>query len=211
MPWLETGINTVYEARPGQDLKTVTQENLDAGATPPTFPPNSFNREFTTVDGKGVARYSYYEGNLKDSYVIRASMSTEPIATHPMFQEGGKYVISAGEWTNYKKWQQDPTSTSWKPDSATTNFKRYYAFIEKGIEYFLNGTVEAQITEIINGQPNIKQLGRIDAPPRAPSLPNSRNWMIVGVDAERIGDTDWRQTVTYRASMDNGWNKEIYT
>jgi len=210
MPWVETGETTQYEARPGQNLLTKQMENLDSGSSPPGWPANSFNREVSTADGKTTARYSVYENTPSEQYVIRGSMSQEPIATHPMFHKGDS-KIEAAEWKKYRKWQADPSSTTWRPDGsdASAAFKKFYSFIERGTEYFLNGTCEIQITEVINGTPSIRQLGRIDAPPSAPSLPNGRDWLIVGVDAEKIGD-QWRQTVTYRASMDFGWDNELY-
>jgi hypothetical protein len=210
MPWVETAETTQYEAKPGQDLITKQLENLDSNVSPPQWPPKAFNKEFTISDGKATARHSVYQGNNADQYIIRGSMSQEPIATHPMFHKGDS-KIEAEEWKKYRKWQADPDSTTWRPDGgdASANFKKFFAFIERGTEYFLNGTCEIQITEMVTGTPSIRALGRIDSPPRAPALPNGRTWLIVGVDAEKIGD-EWRQTTTYRASMDFGWDEQLY-
>jgi hypothetical protein len=210
MPWIETARTEQPESKPGFDLITVTQENLDAGAQQPQWPLGAFNREFTQADGKAIARHSVYT-KKQPSYTIRGSMSQEPLATHPMFQKGAD-KIEQDEWGKYKKWQSDPTSVDWTPDGpkASASFKKYWSFVERGIEYFLNGTVEMQITEIVSSQPSIRQLGRRDTPPNAPSLPNGRDWLVVGVDADNLGVGEWRQTTTYRASMDDGWDQGIY-
>ncbi len=204
-----------YEARPGQDMVTEVRESLEVGQTP-VWRTGSFNRELSESDGKAIARESFYQqrANNDTSYVIRGAVSQEPIATHPMFQTGA-FKIDQAEWRNYRKWQADPGSVSWSPDNASSAFKKFYELVERGVESFLAGTVEVQITEVQPNQPRMRDIGRIEAPPNAPILANGRNWIVVGLDADRLfaeqGRIEWRVVTTYRASAAGGWNRDIYT
>ncbi len=216
MAWTLASRTVQYEAKPGQDMVTEIKESLVPGVQP-VWRNGSFNREFSENDGKYSARESYYlqanRGN-EASYIIRGAVSQEPIATHPMFANGA-FKIEQAEWKKYRQWQADPQSGEWSPETASASFKRFYEFVERGVESFLAGTVEIQITEIQLNQPRMRDLGRLEAPPNAPILANGRNWIVVGIDADRLhgeqGRVEWRVVTTYRASAAGGWDRTIYS
>jgi len=182
----------------------------------PDAPGGAKNIQKTHEDGKFVLRYTLLTGSAEATYTITGSVSQEPIGTHPMFGSDGSYSIDADEWKNWKLWEADPKDpelNGWKPDcdDASEGMKKYYAYRNRGVDDYLLGTVTMRVTEEGQSQPTLDGLGRIQSPAGAPSLPDGRNWLLVGVDAERVGTSTWKVTREYRASGAGGWDAEIYS
>lgn len=181
----------------------------------PGAPENARNIQKTHEDGKFVLRYTVLTATGEATYTINGSCSQEPLATHPMFGSSGDYSIDANEWKKWKLWDSDPKDpdlNGWKPDSddASDGMKKYYAYRNRGVDDYLLGTVTMRVTEEGQAEPNLSGLGRIATPPSAPSLPDNRNWLLVGIDGERVGNDRWKVTREYRASGAGGWDPVIY-
>ena len=182
----------------------------------PSAPGNAKNIQKTHEDGKFVLRYTLLTGSAEATYTISGSTSQEPIGTHPMFGSDGSYSIEDDEWKKWKLWEADPKDpelSGWKPDSddASDGMKKYYAYRNRGVDDYLLGTVTMRVAEEGQSQPSLDGLGRIQTPSGAPSLPDERNWLLVGIDAERVGTSSWKVTREYRASGAGGWDPEIYS
>lgn len=182
----------------------------------PDVPGGAKNIQKTHEDGKFVLRYTLLTGSADATYTISGSTSQESIGTHPMFGPDGNYTIEADEWKKWKLWEADPKDPElggWKPDSddASEGMKKYYAYRNRGVDDYLLGTVTMRVAEEGQSQPSLSGLGRIQTPAGAPSLPDNRNWLLVGIDAERVGTSTWKVTREYRASGAGGWDPEIYS
>ena len=193
-----------------------TSYTVESFAGYPDAPGSAKNIQKTHEDGKFVLRYTILTGSVDATYTITGSTSQEPIGTHPMFGPDGDYTIEADEWKKWKLWEADPKDPDldgWKPDSddASDGMKKYYAYRNRGVDDYLLGTVTMRVTEEGQSQPNLDGIGRIETPPGAPGLPDNRNWLLVGIDAERVGTSSWKVTREYRASGAGGWDPEIYS
>ncbi len=193
-----------------------TSYTVESFLSYPDVPGGAKNIQKTHEDGKFVLRYTLLTGSAEATYTISGSVSQEPIATHPMFGPDGSYSIEDDEWKNWKLWETDPHDpelSGWKPcgDDASEGMKKYYAYRNRGVDDYLLGTVTMRVAEEGQSQPNLGGLGRIQTPPGAPSLPDNRNWLLVGIDAERVGTSSWKVTREYRASGAGGWDAEIYS
>jgi hypothetical protein len=181
----------------------------------PDIPNGAKNIQRSHEDGKYVSRYTLLTGGADATYTITGGVSQEPIGTHPMFGSDGGYGIEDDEWKKWKLWETDPRDpdlAGWKPDGddASTGMKKYYAYRNRGIDDYLLGTVTMRVSQEGQSGPDLGGIGRIQSPPGAPSLPDGRNWLLVGVDAERVGSSTWKVTREYRASGAGGWDREIY-
>lgn len=179
-------------------------------------PGGAKNIQKTLEDGKYVVRYTIVTGGADATYTITGGVSQEPIGTHPMFGSQGGYSIGEDEWKKWRIWESDPKDpelAGWKPDGsdASSGMKRYYALRNRGVDDYLLGTVTMRVSQEGQSGPDLGGIGRIQSPSGAPALPDSRNWLLVGVDAERVGSASWKVTREYRASGAGGWDPEIYS
>ena len=193
-----------------------TSYTVESFQSYPSAPGGAKNIQKTHEDGKFVLRYTLLTGTASATYTITGSTSQEPIGTHPMFGSDGSYSIDDDEWKKWKLWEADPKDpelSGWKPDSddASDGMKKYYAYRNRGVDDYLLGTVTMRVAEEGQNQPSLDGLGRIQTPAGAPSLPDQRNWLLVGIDAERVGTSSWKVTKEYRASGAGGWDPEIYS
>ena len=199
---------------PEGDEQTITVESFGDV----TAPSGAKDIVQTYEDGKNVLRYTILISGSSATYQITGSTSQEPLATHPMFRADGDYPIDADEWKKWKIWDADPHDVDlagWKPDDDSTSdgMKKYYAYRNRGIEDFLLGTVTMRVTTEEDNSPSLENLGRIDSPANAPSLEDNKNWLCVGIDAERtaFGQALWKVSRDYRASAAGGWDPDIYS
>lgn len=195
------------------DEQTVIVESFIDMPQPPS---GAKEIQQTHEDGKYVLRYTFVVDNSPTTYTITGAMSQEPLATHPMFQQSGDYAVTADEWKKWKLWDADPHDialTGWTPDGTgvSDGMKKYYAYRNRGIDDFLLGTVTMRVVQSNQTEPSLSNLGRIETPPYAPYLENGRNWLLVGIDGERIGPSYWKVTREYRASAAGGWDQDIYS
>jgi hypothetical protein len=110
----------------------------------------------------------------------------------------------------------DADLAGWKPNGsdASEGMKKYYAYRNRGVDDYLLGSVTMRVTNTENGSPSLANLGRIVTPQYAPTLPDRRNWLLVGIDAEEqisSNGTAFKVTREYRASGAGGWEPEIYS
>lgn len=206
----EVTVSENYRVADGENVKTVTAESFTGWPSPPA---GARDIQRSLEDGKYTLRYTIQDGQgQQDTYTLSASVSQEPLATHPVFKD-----IADDEWKKFKAWEKDPgdeTLGGWTPDgqSAGELMRKYTRYRNKGVEDYLLGTVTMRVAQEDQGSPNLNNLGRIASPPYAPSLPNGRNWLLVGIDAERTGPSGrWRVTREYRASGQGGWDQELYS
>ena len=214
--WYHVSVVTKYDEREGQDHVTDTWEMLSPTEPSPKSPKTgAFDRTFSYAECKATYSESYYTGNSdpNDGVTCRGTTSQEPLETHPKWQSGGDEEIKADEWAKYKKWQDDPTSTTWTPDTSTAEFKKFWKLKERGIDYFLCPNLDVQVTSIEGSKPSLTNLGRIESlpSPRAMTLKTPRNWLLVGIDYEQLETNSYRLTKTYRASYGGGWDAELYS
>lgn len=196
------------------DQTTYTVESFVGYPVPPS---GAQDIQKSLEDGKYTLRYTIKgTGTSADPvYTISGSVSQEPLATHALFRTGSLQIADT-EWKKWKQWESDPSNSElagWKPDgeSASAGMKKYYAYRNRGVEDYLLGSVTMRVSEENQGQPNLANLGRLSKPSHAPALPDSRDWLLVGIDAERVGTGRWKVTREYRASAAGGWDKEIYS
>ena len=194
------------------DEQTITVESFDAMPSPPG---GAMDITYSLEDGKYVLHYTIVVDGTT-TYTITGGVSQEPLATHSMFQPKGAYAVTADEWKKWKIWEANPHDVDlngWKPDDDDNSdgMQKYYAYRNSGVDDFLLGTVTMRVTETDTSEPNLSGLGGIQTPPGAPPLNNGRNWLLVGVDAERVADQAWKTSCEYRASRAGGWDSLIYS
>ena len=180
-------------------------------------PSNAKDVMTSSEDGKLVMRYTVVVSGASTTYQINGSTSQEPLATHKMFKPEGTKAVTVDEWKKWKIWEADPHDielAGWKPDAEgnSDGIKAYYAYRNRGIEDYLVGTVTMRVTTEETSSPSLATLGKIASPANAPTLPNSRTWLCVGIDGERtaFGNSRWKVTREYRASAPGGWDTDIY-
>lgn len=211
----ETQTSTAAKIGDLGDQVTYTVESFDSLPQPPS---NAIDITQTLEDGKYVLRYAVREGDSPTTYQITGSTSQEPLGTHPMFGPDGAYPVTDDEWKNWKIWEADPhdlTLDGWTPDGdgASDGMKKFFKYRNRGIEDYLLGTVNMRVSTEETSSPPLSALAKISKPPNAPTLADNRNWLCVGIDAERIayGGERWKITREYRASAAGGWDPEIYS
>ena len=193
-----------------------TSYTVESFQSYPAAPGGAKNIQKSHEDGKFTLRYTLLTDSAEATYTINGSTSQEPIATHSMFGPDGDYTIEEDEWKKWKQWEADPKDTElngWKPDSddASDGMKKYYAYRNRGVDDYLLGTVTMRVAQEGQAEPSCDGIGRIQSPPGAPGLPDDRNWLLVGIDAEKVGASSWKVTREYRASGAGGWDPEIYS
>jgi hypothetical protein len=215
--WEHTKIEKRYDDRQGQELVTDYYEKLSTSDPGPKSPKSgSFDRAYEYQDGLATYQESYYEGgtSANDGFTYNTTLTQEPLETHPRYRANGDKVIEESEWEKYRKYV-DAGDESWTPDQGTANFKDFWELKQKGVDTWLNYSIEAQVTTIESNKPSVAKVGRIDTlpSPRAITLRGGRTWMLAAIDAEKLGNNSgamWRVTKTYRSSGEGGWNTDIY-
>jgi hypothetical protein len=73
------------------------------------------------------------------------------------------------------------------------------------------GTVVMKVTTDEVNSPSLSLLGRLSTPSGAPALPDKRNWLLTGIDAEQQVGGGYKVVREYRASAAGGWDPLIYS
>jgi hypothetical protein len=200
---------------------------VESFASMPSAPSGALDIQTDYTDGKYTLRYTLPGGAL---VAIQGSCSQEPLATHPMFQPGGKYPVTTEEWKNWKLWVANPhdpllNPQGWMPDGTgpggggsdssgsgvSEGMKKFYAYYNRGVEDYLLGTVVMKVTTDEINSPSLSMLGRLSTPSGAPALPDKRNWLLTGIDAEQQVGGGYKVVREYRASAAGGWDPLIYS
>ncbi len=169
-------------------------------------------------DGRAVLIYDEIDASVGDGYSITGTASQEPLATHPFFQKGGKWEISAEEWAIWDKVEKGETSIEMEGLKAvpaggkpwSEGFKKFIELSLSGFTDYLQPRVTIRVTDANTDEPDLSELGKIADPPQAPTLADGANWLMTGCDATRDADNNWEVTRDYISSGPGGWNEDIY-
>ena len=210
---VETRIEKTVNNR-RQGVKSITLEMVGATGIDQIQRPQGKkirNVRQALADGRAVLTYDEVDETVGDSYSISGTASQEPLATHPHFQPGGKWAVTAEEWKTWDKWQKEGT------DLEAENLTEYGEGFQKFIELFLSGftdflqpRVSIRVTDANTDEPDLDELGKISTPGKAPTLADGANWLLTGVDAAEDSDGNWEVTREFMSSGPGGWNQDIY-
>jgi len=211
-------------------MQTITQQSLDA-----SIDKNPDARSYREDHSDGV--YTLVEEFLisqgEPQFSFDGSIGTEPLETHPLFNNGGGKPISEElkkKWTTYKrnpndaylagkgtgKTTENPLNL-WQPATETdSNFSFFYSYIKRGVESYYVGRVTARVTVLESGAPNMSLLGGIDAwgggwpdgfvPPGG----NETNFLLSGVRSQQEGNF-YRTTYEYMSAVKGAaWDINLY-
>jgi len=211
-------------------METITQQSL-SGEIDKNPDARSYRED--TVDGVTTLIEEFLISQGEPQFSFDGSIGTEPLETHPNFNENGGYAISEDlkkRWTTYKRNPNDSflagkgtgVSTQnplnlWQPASEVdSNFSIFYGYIRRGVESYYVGRVTARVTVLEDGAPNMSLLGGIDAwnggwpsgfvPPGG----NETNFILSGVRSQQEG-TFYRTTYEYMSAVKGaGWDSTLY-
>jgi hypothetical protein len=190
-------------------LEKVGAMNLDEIQRPTG--PKIRNVRQSIADGRAVLTYDEIDQSVGDSYSVSGTASQEPLATHPHFQESGKWAVTADEWKIWDKWQKEGTDL--EAENLTEYGEGFQKFIKlylAGFTDFLQPRVSIRVTDANTTEPSLAELGKISSPAKSPTLPDGANWLLTGVDASEDADKNWEVTREYMSSGPGGWNEDIY-
>lgn len=196
-------------------VTTVTQEMVGAGSENDISAPTGAairNVRRSISEGRAVLQYDEVDQSVGDSYTVSGTASQEPLATHPHFQKNGKWAITDEEWKKWDKWQKEGTDiSSVSVSGLSEGFQKFMQLYLSGFTDYLQAGVTVRVTDANAREPDLKALGKIAAPPKAPELADNANWLLTGVDASVDSDGNWEITNEYRSSGPGGWNPDIYS
>jgi uncharacterized protein YheU (UPF0270 family) len=213
MSAVETRIEKTVNNR-RQGVKSITLEMV--GATGIDQIPRPQGQKIRNVrqsiaDGRAVMTYDEVDETVGDAYTVSGTASQEPLATHPHFQESGKWAVTADEWKLWDKWQKEGTDL--EAENLTEYGEGFQKFIKltlAGFTDYLQPRVSIRVTDANTDEPDLSELGKIAEPASAPTLADGANWLLTGVDASEDADKNWEVTREYMSSGPNGWNADIY-
>lgn len=197
-------------------ITTTTIEKLDATTIDEIEIPGKDslvrNVKRSLSEGRAVLTFDRIDATVGDNYTISGTASQEPLATHPYFQPGGKWEVSAAEWKVWDKWNKDGTDISGETLTGySTGFQKFISLYLAGFTDYLSPAVTIRVVDSASpAAPDVSGLGTIQEPEFAPTVPTGVNWLLVSVDGNQNADGDWDVTKEYRSSGPNGWNADIY-
>jgi hypothetical protein len=195
-------------------VTTVTMEEVGATSVDAIGAPGGAsirNVRRSLADGRAVLQYDVVDESVGDTYTVSGTASQEPLATHPFFQESGKWAVTEDEWKTWDKWQKEGTDIS--AESLTSfgeGFQKFIKLFLAGFTDYLQPRVSIRVTDANTDDPDLSELGKIAEPARAPTLADGANWLLTGVDASEDADKNWEVTREYMSSGPGGWNADIY-
>lgn len=208
-------------------MQTITQQSL-AGEIDKN--PNARSYREDQTDGVYTLVEEFLLEQGEPQFSFDGSIGTEPIETHPIFNDGGSLVIPADlrkQWTIYKRNPNDAylrgkgtgaTAENplnlWIPAEETdANFEIFYLLIQKGIESYYVGRVTVRVTTLEEGAPDMTKLGKIDswAWPDGFVPPPGANFLLSGVRSQQEGNY-FRTTYEFMSSAGGtSWDTGLYT
>ncbi len=211
-------------------METITQQSLD-GEIAKNTEARSYRED--TVDGVTTLVEEFLMSQGEPQFSFDGSIGTEPLETHPRFNDGGGNSISEDlkkKWTTYKRNPNDAflagkgkgastenPSNLWQPATEVDqNFSVFYGYIKRGVESYYVGRVTARVTVLESGAPSMSLLGGIDAwgggwpsgftPPGG----TAANFLLSGVRSQQEG-TFYRTTYEYMSSTTgSAWDLGLY-
>jgi hypothetical protein len=210
-------------------MQTITQQSL-SGTIDKNPEARSYREDHTDGVYTLVEEFLIEQGEPQFSF--DGSIGTEPLETHPKFNDGGEFEIPAEikkRWTVYKRNPTDPylagkgtgPSTEnplnlWQPATEEdASFQVFYTFIKMGMESYYVGRVTARVTVLEEGAPNMTNLGLVDSWgdggwPSGFEVPPNCNFILSGVRSQQEG-AFFRTTYEYQSSpAGTAWNAILY-
>lgn len=210
-------------------MQTITQQSLTAEID---VNPNARSYRKDQTDGVYTLVEEFLIEQGEPQFSFDGSIGTEPIETHPIFNDGGDFAIPAEirkYWTVYKRNPNDPflrgkgtgattenPSNLWVPaEEEDPNFEVFYLTIQRGLESYYVGRVVARVTVLEEGAPDMTKLGKIDewggGWPDGFTPPAGSNFILSGVRSQQEGDR-FRTTYEYTSSpAGSTWASGIYS
>lgn len=182
MPFL--AIDTVHASFPGMVLTDISYEL----ASNKVFYEVSYTYEGDQADTDGSG--SSFEPRTTTE--IRVSAQEEPISTHPKFSD-----FATEE--NGAKFDKDGLFLGFSKGSPYAGITSYFA---PGAEYSVTTTSRT-------GGASLSEVGKINSPSGAPSVPSGYNWLFMGITQTKHGTVTSTSRV-WKLSGRGGWNKTIY-
>ena len=192
-------------------VQSITEEIVPASSIGEiSIPPNARNIRQSISDGRATLSYDISGGSdAAASVSVSATASQEPLATHPYFQTGGKWAVTEAEWKKWGEWDKT-TVPNPLPAGLSAGFQKFIQLTQKGFTDYLQPRVVVRNTTTQNNFPSLRNLGRIDSPSSAPTLPGGANWLLSGVEGQREQGGSWTITQEFTSSGAMGWNEDIY-
>jgi hypothetical protein len=195
-------------------VTTVTMEELGTTTEDAISKPsgsNIRNVRRALADGRATLQYDIVDSTVGDSYSLTGTASQEPLATHPYFQESGKWAVTVDEWKKWDKWQKEGTDISKETlTSYSTGFQKFIDLYLKGFTDYLQPRITLRLVDANTSEPTIDGIGKIATPLKAPDLSDGANWLLTGIDASVDSDNNWEVSREYISSGPGGWNADIY-
>lgn len=175
----------------------------------PEFGGNLRGARVTQSDGKWTLVREEYMTNGSAVYSADASTSTEPIESHPMFdqiRQGTEFQ----KWTVWKANHTDPSLDGWLPNESTEALvHNLYWWYLSGITSYLAPRCVIKHSTIEDEFPNITIVGKIANPGTTGDWPG--NFICTAVNCQQEGGK-YRVTVEYMASAQGReWDPQIYS
>lgn len=210
-------------------MQTITQQSL-SGEISKNPDARSYREDQTDGVYTLVEEFLIEQGSPQFSF--DGSIGTEPLESHPKFNQGGDFAIPAEiqkRWAVYKRNPNDAylrgkgtgTTTEnqlnlWQPameDDAS--FVVFYTFQQKGVESYYVGRVIVRVTVLEDGAPDMSNLGKIDTWgggwPSGFTPPPGANFILSGIRSQQEGD-HFRTTYEYTSSAGgSSWDANLYS
>jgi hypothetical protein len=202
-------------------LQTITQQSIE------DIEPNENARSYRKEQVDGV--YTMVEEFLLNQgapqYSVDGSVSSEPLESHKLFKDVG--TLTKANWAT---WKRNPSADSlakansgsvgpfWTPQTdgvLDEYFAIFWVLYSAGIESYYAPRITIRMTLLMDGAPDMTNLGTIDTngwPGAGISKPAGMNFILSSCHAQQEGD-QWRTTYEYLGSnpaSGEGWNGPIY-
>jgi hypothetical protein len=208
-------------------IETITRQSLDGEISKN---PNARSYREDQTDGVYTLVEEFLMEQGTPQFAFDGSIGTEPLETHPAFNDGGDFQISDAikkQWITYKRNPTDPylagkgkgTTTEnplnlWQPArEEDPSFTVFYTFWKAGMESYYVGRVTARVTVLEDGAPDMTKLGKIDQWGEWPAgftPPEESTFILSGVRSQQEGDS-FRTTYEYQSSpAGTAWNAILY-
>jgi hypothetical protein len=204
-----------FDPRTNASVTTTVVESLTAY---PSVPSNAIDASKEYTDG--VYKVSYKVtgdttgrgvggGSSSYSYEIRTSLSTEPLLTHPYFQSGGKWDLSA-KAKELAEMKSDPAAIARYAEGSDA-LGEYAGRLNDGVESYFAPSITLHISQDESTLPNLSTIGKIATLSNVPTVPSGCTWMLTGCQSTALQSGKWRNVYEYRLSGSGGWDTGLYT
>lgn len=167
----------------GVVLKTTTTESFEQQDQPnPSETLKGFS--YTEVDGKTTLVKEEFENLGLFSYSVDASVSSEPIESHPKFDDY-RDTPDFKKWIDWKKNSTDPALDGWTPEQSESSAVWWlYYFFRQGVTSYQCPRVTVKHTSISSEYPDLSFLGKIADP--GGGFTWDGDFLCVGVTAQQL-------------------------